>query len=79
MFTKINKKDTEYLLLHQAGFSATDNYWEVGLSEYPSCYRVHHALQLVIPEDGQELMEQLTESALPEIPEGWKVTSFAVR
>lgn len=75
MFTKINKKDTEYLLLHQAGFSATDNYWEVGLSEYPSCYRVHHALQLDIPEDGQELMEQLTESALPEIPEGWKVTA----
>lgn len=74
MFTKINKKETEYLLLHQAGSNATDNYWDVGLAEYPACYRIHYALQLVVPEDGQDLLKQLTESDLPEIPKGWKVT-----
>lgn len=67
MFKILNAQETEDLLLHQAGSNSPDSYWDVGLSQYPRCFRLYKAFQLVFSKDEQDLMGRLTESALPEI------------
>lgn len=74
MFKLLNAKETESLLLHELGSTSSDCYWEVGLSQYPRCFRLYEAFQLAFSKDEQDLMGRLTESALPGIPEGQKVT-----
>lgn len=74
MFKLISKKEAEDLLLYDAGPNATDNYWDVSLSQYPNCYRIHQAYQFAFDKDDPDLMKQLEGSSLPEVPDGSKVT-----
>lgn len=72
-FKELNRKETEDLLITANAFSS-ESTLEMGLSLYQQFYRIYGAHQFTFRGLGENLLEQLRESSLPDAPEGAMVT-----
>lgn len=73
MFHELNKMETEDLL-NTANAYSSESTLEMSLSLYPQFYHIYGAHQLAF--QGSNPLEELTESPIPEAPEGAMVTGI---